>query len=93
MNGGISFMYRTFRFIIKKIISCILPAHDNRWHVQQSQASGIQTVTGNWLTDFFYREFAEPLGIRYYHINIDDFDSAYMEGGIQMKARGYSIAD
>ena len=49
----------------------------------------IQTVTRTWLPDFFFRKFAEPLGIRYYHINLDDLGNAYMGGGIQMRPRDF----
>jgi CubicO group peptidase (beta-lactamase class C family) len=49
----------------------------------------VQNVTGTWLPDFLYEQFARPLDIRQYHLNLGPLDNAYMGGGIQMRPRDF----
>jgi CubicO group peptidase (beta-lactamase class C family) len=41
------------------------------------------------LPDFLYDEFALPLDIHHYHVNLAPMDNAYMAGGIQMRPRDF----
>jgi CubicO group peptidase (beta-lactamase class C family) len=49
----------------------------------------VQNVTGRWLPDFFHEQFAAPLDIRHYHLNLGPHNNAYMGGGIQMRPRDF----
>jgi CubicO group peptidase (beta-lactamase class C family) len=49
----------------------------------------VQSTTGTWLPDFLYEQFARPLDIRRYHVNLAPLNNAYMGGGIQMRPRDF----
>jgi CubicO group peptidase (beta-lactamase class C family) len=49
----------------------------------------IQRKTGENLGEFFHREFAEPLGIKYYQLNLSPTEEAYMGGGLRLKPRDF----
>jgi CubicO group peptidase (beta-lactamase class C family) len=49
----------------------------------------IENTTGEWLPDFLYAQFARPLDIRHYHVNLTPLGTAYMGGGIQMRPRDF----
>jgi CubicO group peptidase (beta-lactamase class C family) len=49
----------------------------------------VQNVTRTWLPDFLYEQFALPLDIRQYHVNLGPLDNAYMGGGILMRPRDF----
>ncbi|MEO0424655.1 MAG: serine hydrolase [Pseudomonadota bacterium] len=47
----------------------------------------VARVTGRWLPEFFDQQFAKPLGIRHYHINLMPTGDMYVGGGVYMTAR------
>jgi len=47
----------------------------------------VQQVTGAWLPDLFQRDFAQPLEIVDYHLNLTPTGTAYMGGGLYMRPR------
>lgn len=49
----------------------------------------IQKATGISLMQFFQEEFAQPLGISYYQMNLSPTDEAYMGGGIRLRPRDF----
>jgi CubicO group peptidase (beta-lactamase class C family) len=49
----------------------------------------VENTTRIWLPDFLYERFAQPLGIRRYHLNLTPLGNAYMGGGIQMRPRDF----
>jgi len=49
----------------------------------------IQQKTGQNLTEYFHREFAEPLGIKHYQLNMSPTEDAYMGGGLRLKPRDF----
>jgi CubicO group peptidase (beta-lactamase class C family) len=49
----------------------------------------VESTTGTWLPDFLYKQFARPLDIRHYHVNLGPLNKAYMGGGIQMRPRDF----
>jgi CubicO group peptidase (beta-lactamase class C family) len=51
--------------------------------------AAITQATGTSLTRFFHEEFAEPLGISHYHMNLSPTEQAYMGGGIRLRPRDF----
>ncbi len=49
----------------------------------------IRKATGISLMQFFREEFAKPLGISYYQLNLSPTDDAYMGGGIRLRPRDF----
>jgi len=49
----------------------------------------ISNATKTWLPDFIHDNFARPLAINRYHINLTPMGEAYMGGGIQMRPRDF----
>lgn len=43
--------------------------------------------TGMWVPDFLYQNFAKPLDIHRYHVNLMPTGNAYMAGGIYIRPR------
>ncbi len=52
-------------------------------------AAVLSKATGEWLPDYFYRNFARPLDIGLYHINLTPTGEAYGGGGLRIKARDF----
>lgn len=49
----------------------------------------IQRATGMSLLRFFQENFADPLGISYYQMNLSPTEDAYMGGGIRLRPRDF----
>ena len=49
----------------------------------------IQRKTGESLIRFFQEEFADPLGISYYQMNLSPTEEPYMGGGIRLRPRDF----
>ena len=47
----------------------------------------VQRVTGKWLPNIFQHDFAEPMQISQYHLNLTPTGDAYMGGGLYMRPR------
>lgn len=47
----------------------------------------VQQATGKWLPDIFLQDFAEPMQISEYHLNLTPTADAYMGGGLYMRPR------
>jgi CubicO group peptidase (beta-lactamase class C family) len=47
----------------------------------------VHQATGKWLPDIFQEDFAQPLQIHEYHLNLMPTGEAYMGGGIYMRPR------
>jgi CubicO group peptidase (beta-lactamase class C family) len=47
----------------------------------------VANATGTWLPDFFQMNYAEPLDIHTYHMNLMPSGQAYMAGGISIRPR------
>jgi CubicO group peptidase (beta-lactamase class C family) len=47
----------------------------------------VQRATGRWLPDIFQQDFAKPLQITEYHLNLTPTGDAYMGGGLYMRPR------
>jgi CubicO group peptidase (beta-lactamase class C family) len=47
----------------------------------------VRQVTGRWLPDLFQKDFAQPLQIAEYHLNLMPTGEAYMGGGLYMRPR------
>jgi CubicO group peptidase (beta-lactamase class C family) len=47
----------------------------------------VQQVTGKWLPEIFQQDFAQPLQITEYHLNLMPTGDAYMGGGLYMRPR------
>ncbi|PYS85240.1 MAG: 6-aminohexanoate hydrolase [Acidobacteria bacterium] len=49
----------------------------------------ITRATGKWLPDFLYENFARPLDIRTYHMNLTPTGDGYGAGGIYLRPRDF----
>ncbi|MEO0972540.1 MAG: serine hydrolase, partial [Pseudomonadota bacterium] len=47
----------------------------------------VEQTSGRWLPEFFDTHFAQPLGIRHYHVNLMPSGSMYLGGGIRLTGR------
>jgi CubicO group peptidase (beta-lactamase class C family) len=47
----------------------------------------VRQATGKWLPDLFQQDFAQPLQINEYHLNLMPTGEAYMGGGLYMRPR------
>jgi CubicO group peptidase (beta-lactamase class C family) len=47
----------------------------------------VRQATGRWLPDLFQQDFAQPLQISEYHLNLMPGGEAYMGGGLYMRPR------
>jgi len=47
----------------------------------------VREATGKWLPDLFQQDFAQPLQITEYHMNLMPTGEAYMGGGLYMRPR------
>lgn len=47
----------------------------------------VKHATGTWLPDIFQRDFAQPLQISRYYLNLMPTGDAYMGGGLYMRPR------
>jgi CubicO group peptidase (beta-lactamase class C family) len=49
----------------------------------------VANTTKTWLPDFFYQNFALPLDIHRYHMNLTPTDDAYGAGGVYLRPRDF----
>ena len=49
----------------------------------------VENTTGKWLPDFLYENFARPLDIRTYHMNLTPTGDGYGAGGIYLRPRDF----
>ena len=50
-------------------------------------AGALTKITGEWIPDFFYKNFARPLQVKSYYMNLMPTGEGFMGGGLEIRSR------